>query len=422
VVSAGCIAVVDLTGASVRVGVLDAGGRGAHVEQVRSSPWCVAVRLEGDELSVSSGEEASEAGDDPATLLFDRLGEDLPRIGDPELQDLIVKNYWGALWQRPECRDLIAGRRPAFAFAVSPHLYTLPLLARFRRACAGIDDVKLASFAHEAVCLIFGALRSDLFRRETSGEDFSAPATICVVAAREDGVDVACFDYCRASASARRVVVRDFFRADCFSLAARLRSGDSGGALDGLLTLEHPGLSGPAQSALDEALAMLPARRWSARQTTEQVYSLKVEGGAYVARCCLGKADGREEYEVETSYNIGVQCDSEHFVPVVTKEAARRQAHWPRTFNRAFKLHGQSRHETRLNFYGGYSDRVDEAILLGSALLPRGESDTVPGGTLADILVAVSLHSPGSGEITIGLLPDNRAVSNLRFALPGLVV
>jgi hypothetical protein len=38
-----------------------------------------------------------------------------------------------------------------------------------------------------------------------------------------------------------------------------------------------------------------------------------------------------------------------------------------------------------------------------------------------ELFAAVHLSSPGAGELTLGLMPDDRVIGTLPFVLPGLV-
>lgn len=417
----GRLIVVDWTRGAALAGVFAEGAGGWRLESELCVPSRLAVRRGAEEgVRVLACTEAADAREDADTLVFEQPAQDLSRIEDAELQTLLASGFWRALERELVARGALReGARAAAGYVVVPHHFPLPLLENFRAACAGEDRLKLVGFVHEAAALVLGLLRSESSRPDEGAASDSA--TTCLVTAYdEQTVDVACFDQERTSRAVTRVLVRDFFRTTCATLSARLHDCDWLGAFTHLAVVEDPSLPEHARAALEAPLRAVADGVAYRRRQTSGATKLKLDGGAYVALCAAGRAPDPQEYDIAHACHIGVQTDQEHFRPVIHKDDWARLSEFPHVAAQAFRLRGQPASALRVNFYGGYSTRVADAVPLGHTTLGREELSRVEAA--ASLTAAVCLDAPCGGEFLLGLLPDNRVLRRQPFTLPGLVI
>jgi hypothetical protein len=418
----GRLVVVDWTRRAALVGVFSESARGWQLESGLDMTPRLAVRHdEMGGLRVLAGEEASAAHEDESTLIFEQPARDLPRMEDAELQTLLLNGFWRGVAQGLVARGLLRAGEQVAGYVVPSHRFPLPLLESFRASCAGERPLKLIGIAHEAAALVLGFLRSEAFQPEESAMQSGAPITICLaVACDEQAVDVACFDYARATPTQHRILIRDFFQTTCADLSARLHDCDWLGAFSLLVIVEDPVLPASAQSAFRAPLQAIADGVAHQHQQTPVASELKLRGGAHVALCASGRAPDEQEYDVAHACHIGVQIDQQHFQPVVSKEAWIQLTEFPYFAAQAFHLRGRPGNALRLNLYGGYSTRVSDAVPLGHAMLWQEDLARLTDATA--LTAAIRLDAPGSGEFLLGLMPENHTLRRQPFTLPGLVV
>jgi hypothetical protein len=420
-VTGGRLVVADWTHGAARAGVFARGARGWQTESEFRLTERLAVRLEGaGGLRVLAGAEAEAAREGADTLVFEQPGRDLPRIDDAELQDLLLAGFWGALSRGLSERGLLRDGEEAAGYVVAPHRFPPALLGSFTAGSAGGRPLRLVAAVHEAAALVLGFLRSEDFRREGFAPGADEPHTIClVVACDEQTVDVACFDYTQEAPARHRILIRDFFQTTCAGMSARLHDCDWLGAFSLLAVAVDDELPAPARSALEAALLALSEGVPVMRRQTPGAPWLKLLGAAHVAFCAAGRAPDAEEYDVAHACHVGLQVDQQHFHPLIDKAAWSQPADVPRPAAQAFRLRGHPGQALRLNLYGGYSTRLSDAVSLGSTTLWQEDLSRLSGS--AALTAVVRMDAPGSGELLVGLWPENRVLRRQRFTLPGLV-
>lgn len=418
----GRLVIADWTGGAARVGVFAHGARGWRPEPPFVVPARIAVGLEREGgPRVLAGAEAGGVQEDADTLLFEHPVRDLPLMEDAELQDLLLKGFWGAVSRGLAERGLLRLGEETAGYVVTPHRFPQPLLTSFIAGCAGERPLRLAGCVQEAAALALGFLRSDDFRREGGAALTGGACTVCLVAAGdEQTVDVVCFDYAREATGIHRVLIRDFFRTACAEVSGRLLECDWLGAFSLLAVAVGDALPESARVALE---ALLPASDGGGtvmRLPAARAAELKLLGAAHVAFCAAGRAPDAEEYDVAHACHVGLQVDQKHFHPIIDKGAWSQSADFPRPAAQAFRLRGHAGHALRLNLYGGYSTLVSDAVPLGSTTLWQDELSRLKGSSSA-LTAVVRMDAPGSGELLVGVLPENRVLRRQPFTLPGLV-
>jgi hypothetical protein len=318
---------------------------------------------------------------------------------------------------------LIDGRRQAVGYVIPNRRFPLTLLESFREECADDEICKLAGFAHEALALVIGFIRSNIFQEAAVEIDSSVPTTLCLVMTYdEDDIDVVCFDYYRTAPANHRILIRDFFNTTCAGLAESLRGSDWLGEPSVLFSLETPSLPENQQALLNTTLDAVSLNLWNRRCSALDAHELKIEGCAYIARCSVGRGEIANQYIIETSYQIGMQINQKQFHPVLTKEELSAVKEFPQTFRRAFKLKGKAGNEMRISFYSGYVGWINDSTPLGQLRLSKNELTILSRNASAALLVSVTLDAPGSGQCRLELLPGKRLIGDLPFRLSGLVV
>jgi hypothetical protein len=109
----------------------------------------------------------------------------------------------------------------------------------------------------------------------------------------------------------------------------------------------------------------------------------------------------------------------QRFYPLLRKEESSEVTNHPHLSVKAFGLSGKPKGEMGLSLHAGYSDLIGESVLLGSFDIPSPDLSLLLNKK--SLVAAAHLHSPGSGEVVLGILPDDRIIGRLHFTLPGLV-
>jgi len=415
------VVVVDWTRSAARVAVFAENVRGGQLQFEMSLPPRLAVRHEnGAPPHILAGERATELRADANTLVFEQPVRDLPHIEDPELQTSLLAGFWRAAGQSlAERRDLQPDKQ-AGGYVVLPYRFSQPLVESFRASCADERPLKLLGSVHEAAALVIGFVRSEAFQPDEGQLQSEAPITVClVVACDEQTIDVLCFDYTRATPALHRIVIRDFFQTTGAELSTRLHECDWLGRFSRLDIVEDPALTAAAQDAINTPLQAIAAGITPQRHQLPAASQLKLRGAAHIALSAAGRAPDEQAYDVAHALHIGVQINQQHFEPVINKAAWAELTEFPHLAAQAFRLRGQPGNALRLNLYGGYSTNVADAVPLGNAML--WQEDLAQITSAATLTAAVRLDSPGSGEFSFGLMPENRALRRQPFRLPELM-
>jgi hypothetical protein len=413
---------VDWTRGAARVGLFAESLRGWQLESELRLPARLVVRLEQPEgLRVLAGDEASDAREDAATLIFENPVRDLPHMDDTEFQTTLLRGFWRALTKRLSEGGLLRAGEQVAGYVLPPANSPLPMLENFRASCAGERPLRLAGSVHEAAALVLGFLRSEAFRLDESRVLSAEPLSIClVVACDERTVDVACFDYALPKPKSHSILIRDFFQTTCAELSTRLGDCDWLGSSSLIFSIEDTAAPSSMQSALDASLHAVTSGGLTLQgRQMREAPQLKLKGGAHIALCAAGRAPDDQEYDVAHACHIGLQIDQQHFHPVVNKDAWAHLKEFPHLSAQAYRMRGLPGNAVRLNLYSGYSTRVAEAVPLGHTMLWREDLAQLTGS--AALTAAVRLDAPCRGEFLLGLMPENRTLRRQQFTLPGLV-
>jgi hypothetical protein len=414
--------IIDFAGEHLPSCLLDAGVAPRPNLARLALPLRVAVRGGAGGLRILAGEGARGPEPDAGALVFHNLLEDLPAMEDEEVQGDLLEPFWSSVVSAAGRRYRTVLGADTTAYVVYPHGYPAGLLGAARAACARSEEVRRVVFVHEALALILG-----LFYSRGSGGALplgggTQPVTACAVVARaEQQVEVACFDYLSPAGTAGRLVIRDYFRTTCRGLPQRLDGCEWLGEISLLCRAEAPALGGPAREALAQALRGVDGLAVQTAPPPSTLPWLKCLGAAYVAGC--NAAGGRQlpPYDVVNSLHVGVRLDQRRFYPVLRKEESARAAALPGPAAKSFRLSGEPGRGMELSLHAGYSDLVAESVALGSLSIDAHDLSLLAGGRGGELFAAVHLNSPGGGELTLGLMPDDRVIGTLPFVLPGLV-
>jgi hypothetical protein len=414
------IVVLDWTRSAARVGVFAESVRGWHLQSESNlPPRLVLIQEQGESPHVLAAEAAATVRADQNTLIFEEPARQLPSLEDPELQSLLLAGFWRALEQSLVTGGQLHADRKAAGYAILPHRFSQSLLENFRTSCGGERPLKFCGSVHEAAAFVIGFLRSEAFQLDEDAMPDDAPVTICfVLAADEQTIDVVCFDYTRANRALHRVVIRDFFQTTCSDLSTRLHECDWLGVFSLLVIVEDPALSASAQAAINVPLQAIAAGNTPQRHQLSNTSQFKLRGAAHIALCAAGRATDEAEYDVAHACHVGVQINQQHFQPVINKDEWAQLTEFPHLAAQAFRLTGEPGNALRLNFYSGYSTTVVDAVPLGHTMLWQEDLAQLGGAALT---AAVRLDAPTSGEVLLGLMPENRELRRQPFTLPGLM-
>jgi hypothetical protein len=411
---------MDLTTRPVRFGIASANGPlSVEVLSELSLPWRVAIQLdENDELHRFTGNETLQINEYGHTLIFDEVQTSIPRIKDKELRALLLGELWKAVGQT--LGSFLSAHRPPPIYVISPYFYSQSLLDEMREASLS-GPVRLAGFVHEAASLLLGTIQTDIFSQMTEGLSFHELATLSLIAAYEDAsVDVACFDYSLEGDGSHRILIRDYFHTTDDNLRTRLEKCDWLDQFAKLLLLASQGCDAESNKALTNTLRTLSLDAAVTRHEILKLTNLKMTGAAHIARCCGGTGD-KSRYVLDIVYNIGVQVEQDRFHPILSKDEMSRLTIYPHTVAQTLQVQGDPGNQMRLDLYCGQSDVVGDGILLGGFTLSRQDL-MANASTISPLALFATMKTPGSGEITLGLLENDRVIDRVPFTVPALVV
>jgi hypothetical protein len=412
--------VVDLTGAMARICVVDPRAKPLELNHQQVIPYRVAIRNDEAGLRFLAGGKAANIRADERTLIFDNLASELLRIEDEELQSELALAFWSEICETLSSQGVLKSPETAKGYII-PHRSSPPdLLVRIRKGSAG-KTPSIAGFCHEGISLVMGLLLSGAFASAVRGGEGLVP--ICLFAADGNVIDVVCFDYRLDGDGRISILLRNYFCATCDDLFSRLKQADWLDTFSVLLLLESSNLSDSVKATLNALLDGV----WTddvvkQRHVMPELPWLKARGAAYIASCCSGRAATPEEYNLQTAWHIGVRLDRNSFHPLVTGKQFEEAGDFSYSALQVFKLQGRPGNEMRVQLYCGFSHRVEDSTLLGQITLSNPELASLASDSESMLAAVLKLDPHGSGEFTLGLLPSDRIVSSMAFALPGLVI
>ncbi|HJQ25675.1 MAG TPA: hypothetical protein VKA60_17265 [Blastocatellia bacterium] len=414
--------IIDLSGARARAGQLAGPRANFEVSDGFAPPLRVAIRKTDAGFLTWAGEEAEPLVEDAQTLVFDELNVHLPRIDDSELREQLLTAVWSKVCERLADNGLLHRPGQSAAYVIPRAGWPPALLEHFREVCARDGRLRLIGFPDEAAALVVGLMQADMVRRVLSSPPASGSATYCLAVAAEDTqAIVCCFDYASDGRREHRVVLRDFFRTKYRALADDLKSREWSSDVSGLLVFESPELATPACTALEATLRGVRTEVTRPPLPPAQIQNLKLVGGAYIAQCSMALGEPADHFVVEAAYHIGVQTSQRRFHPILTRSQMTQATQYPLVAEQRFRLKGRPGSEMRVNVYCGYSPRVAEATYLGHFTLSQVELARLGSDREAAIAASVTMDSPGSAEVALHLLPDNRRIASRQWLLPALM-
>ncbi|HJQ70920.1 MAG TPA: hypothetical protein VKA70_18235 [Blastocatellia bacterium] len=414
--------ILDFTGERVMAGLLDPAGALSVLSDF-APPFRVAVRNTGGDLITLAGQECDGIVEDDQTLLFDNLGLHLPRIEDEELQQRIISAFWKSLCDALAERKLVESAGAMAAYVICPYNWPAPLLERFREACAGERRINPVGFPNEAVSLLVGRMQDVELRKLVRSLYSSTPMSLClVVAGNDDLMDVCRFDLSLGEGDEQEIVIQDFFRAKQTNPTDKLKSRDWSGQPTTLFLLEGMRSLDGDQKKLADRLEGVFQQVEEKQCPLPHLQSLKLRGAAYIAQCAGRSNRVEDRYLVQTAYNIGVRVNQARFHPIIRKSELVTATRFPFDAEQSFSLKGRPGSEMRIEAHCGYSDLVDESTPIARFTLSAEEIASVTADRKARLVASVAVVSPGSGRITLRVVPGEQTIGSKEFVLPALMV
>lgn len=413
--------IADLTKPVARICVVDPGGKPLELNHQQVVPYRVAIRNDEAGLRFLAGDKAENIREDERTLIFNNLASELLRIEDEELQSELALAFWSEICETLSSQGVLKDSAETVKGYIIPHHCSPPdLLVHIRKGSAA-KKLSIAGFCHEGISLVMGLLRSGAFASAIHGRDSSVP--ICLFAADDNVIDVVCFDYLVDDDGRISILLRNYFRATSDDLFRRLKQANGLDTFTVLLLLESSNLSDSVKDTLNALIDGVWADNVvKERQVMPQLPWLKALGAAYIASYCSGQAATPEEYNFQTAWHIGVRLDRDSFHPLVSSKQFEETRDFSYSALQFFKLRGRPGNEMRVQLYCGFSPRVEDSTLLGQVTLSNPELASLASDNESMLGAVLRLDTHGSGEFTLGLLPGDRIVSSMAFALPGLMI
>jgi hypothetical protein len=412
--------IFDMTGPKTRIGVLPQSDGQVRLVEEFAPNFRVAIAQIGNDLIALADGEAGKALDGTSTLSFDHLDICLPLVEDEELQSQIIRTFWTFLCQAVFDRRL-GDNSGVTSCVIVRHNYSVPLLERFREACASDGRIRLFTFLNEAASLVIGTLNSEILQ-DLDAWDAFAPAVSCLIVAYDDQhAEVCCFEHCYTGQVGCRVIVHDFFRTTFADLMDELQSRKWTKAPTVAVSLESSALTEDARGLISDAAGCLSLELTRRQLRPNELLLLKMKGAACLCGLSTPSRSSSVEYDVETVLNIGLQTNSTRFHPILAKDDLTEVPRYPIASSQTFKLSGHAVDRLTLTGRAGYSDRVDDSVSLGNLTVPRREVSELSRSKQAALLAVVKLESPGRGELSIEMLPHRRVIDSRAFIIPGLM-
>jgi hypothetical protein len=351
-------------------------------------------------------------------VCFRDLAYELPRIEDASVRAFLLQSFLQLVSQELAARGLIQSDDQAATYLIVAPVFVLPDLDGLRLACHQ-PPLSVCGFFQEALALSVGFLRSEFAARIQTELQTSGRVTACLmVAIDETRIEIACLNLSFEPPNRYQIEICDFFKSECDQLSLRLRESDWLGSFSRLLLVtahDLPPLTIATVAALAEAIADDAVTE---RHVSDDVSDLKTRGAEYIAACAERESEDDLSYLVTHACHIGVQVSHDQFRPIFSKSDVRLIENFPAMAAQGFRLRGP-KEPLRLNFYAGYSTRIDEAALIGQVTVTPSEQSQLTG---EDILTTViQLDTAGAGELSVGRMPANEVWQRAQFCLAGLV-
>lgn len=409
--------VVDWTSSVLEVGVFARNLRGYELRSHFTTPTRTGLRQRPwGKISYLLGADAVGQQEDKNTIIFRNPGRELPRIEDVDLQTELLKSFWQGLHEFLIRREVLAAEQVAPVYVIPPLRFPLPLLEKLR-SCASETPLQLRGTTTAAAALVMGILGLPEFVADLNQMAGSEQTTAGCFVAREESIEAVCFNYQSVGPSHHRIIIRDFFQTTLDELSPRLSDSDCFDSLDVLLLVEDPELSDSARDQVKTSLGQIAGATERRQRQLPTATSLKLMGGAEVARFAAGRATEPSQYELSHLCNLGVQINRSRFYPLIGKERLR-SCKFPTSSSQSFNLVGEPTGALRLNFCFGYSTRIAEAIPLGHMVLSESELTALADDSFLSASIRLDRH--GSGEFFLGVMPENRILRQQPFMMPGL--
>lgn len=407
---------VDWTSSVLEIGVFGRSVRGYELRSSFTLPTRMVLRQEAQgEIICLFGGDVVDEEDSEHTILFRHPGRELPGIHDVDLQTELLKNFWQGLHDYLISEGSLSEGEIASVYLIPPSRFPQPLLEQLR-ICAGHTSLRLRSIITSAMALVMGILGLDAFVEALTGVAGSDEITAGCFVLKDELIEGVCFDYKTAGPHHHKIVIRDHFQVTSDKLSARLSDFDSS-SLNVLLVVEDSGCSDSFTRRTIASLQQVAAASQCQRLPWSSEVSLKLKGCTDLANFATGQLTKPDQYEIRHVFNLGVQINQSRFFPLIAREQLK-SGQFPATSSQCFRLSRRPIHSLRLNFCGGYSTSIAESISLGRVVLSASELNATTANTY--LAASIRLDTPGSGEFSLGLMPENRILRRQSFMLPGL--
>lgn len=369
-----------------------------------------------DGLRVAGHDTSGYVADDQ-TFVFHNVLEDLPELEGEDLQIELMDLFWSAVCREASTRYHVPLEGDATAFLVYPYGYSHQFLEIVRLAGAQSSQIRRLVFVSEPAALILGLLHSGLFDATLSQQSENSSVSIGVVLGyEEERIEAVCFDYFLAQGT-RHLTIRDYFRTNCKRFPDRMKNADWRTEAD-LFCIHSTTLAKPVLETMKCGM-VAKSRPSFFRHSLPSILWLKAQGAMHVAAHCVGLAQDLPQYEIVNLTHIGVSVDQLSFYPLIQKE--QPIASYPSWNIKAFTLEGAAEGDISVSLHTGYSGSVEESVALGSINITARDVNRLSGADDRSLVAGLGLKTSGSGELILGIMPDDRIVGRLPFTVPGLV-
>lgn len=388
------------------------------------TPLRAVVNMESGRLKILTGEAAEifQPGED--SLVFYNLVEDLPEIKDGFVQSELTASFWSSICFTASKRLGTTFDSDSAGVVVYPYNYSSNLLEAIRLGCSRSDKIKDVVFVSEAAALIFGIVYNDLLKisaLEKKAESRSKETVAAIIGYDEKNVEIVCFDYDEKNKEYPRILIRDFFKTSGKNLTDRLKKCEWLAKADINLFLDSENFDNSVREEFIKYLQkIIPEIRFE-QNFRYPLYHLKSCGAFYIAKHSMGAAADLREFELINTANIGIRTDRFNFCSILKTEDFKAETKYPFLSAKTFSLLKTAEQEYVFSIHAGYSSLVAESVELGSLSIDAADISRLKGENKSELIAVACLNTPGEGEFTLGLMPDNRIIGKLPFVLPGMV-
>jgi len=385
-------------------------------------PLNVVVALESGEVNILAGEPAGIYQVDENILVFDNVIKDLPEIEDEYAQEKLTEAFWSAVCLTASWRHTTSFDDETTGFIIYPQNYSARLLETMRSGCVRSEGIKNVAFINEAAALICGMLEENLLEIPNSAQIAGGSINVAaIVGQNKQNFQVVCFDYSQSAAQIPQFLIKDYFRTTAKHLAERLKKCEwkTYAAVSALLHPENFNDSDKKHIKRDLQNVFRFLR--FEPNCAEVTNNLKSLGASQIAKYAVAEAGSSHEFEMTNATNIGIRLDQHNFYPVLQKNVFNAETKYPCFAAKSFEWLAETENEFTFSVHAGYSELVGEAALLGWLHVNAADLACLKGQNKSELVAVACLKTPGEGEFTLGLMPDNRIIGKLPFVLPGIV-